>query len=1022
MSTTKKYWKGIEELHNEAAVQDLAKNEFPEDVATADFLGEQGNAESTTSRRDFLKFMGFSTAAATLAACETPVQKVIPYVVKPEEITPGVANYYASTFSDGHDFASVLVKTREGRPIKIENNNDAPLNGAMSARVQASVLSLYDTARAKSPMKDGAETSWSEADAAIVKAMDDAFAAGKQVVFLTNSITSPSVNALGTSFMADKENAVHISYDAISYAGILDAHKNAFGKRAIPHYRFDKAEVVVGINADFLGEQLNYGNARDYVKMRDPRKGKMSQHWQFESNMTTTGANADKRVMIKPSEQGKVALALYNALASKSGQASAGGGQTAYDAEVKALANKLWAARGKSLVLAGANDENIQTVVIAINQMLMNYGTTAQMGTANVTKQGSDADVATLLGDMQAGKVGVLIMSDVNPVYSHAAGAAFAEAMKKVETTVVIDDRMTETAAGANYLLPANHYLESWGDGMPIEGYYTITQPTIQKLFNTRSLLENMLAWTGQGSAYEYMKAHWDNNVLVAGAGSWNQSVHDGYYVAPPLSETEEAVASDMVDVSAAARNVAQIKGSELELELYATTALGSGSGANNPWLQELPDPITRTSWDNYLTVSRLDAESMGLVNENTSNGALNGSLVNVTVNGVTVENVPVMIQPGQAQGSVGLALGYGRTAAGAVGDGVGVNAYPLYAGSSTSHSGVSIEKVDGLHEFACIQLAHTMMGRDIVKETTLAEFINNPSAGNDEPSFETHEGVKPASEVNLWEEFDKTTGHWWNLSIDLNNCLGCGACVVSCQAENNVPVVGKDEIRRSRDMHWLRIDRYYSSDMTKKVAAEEDLGAIDMYLAMEEPADAPEVVFQPVMCQHCNHAPCETVCPVGATVHSGEGLNHMAYNRCIGTRYCANNCPYKVRRFNWFNYPTYSKFTGVNPAQDEWGKMVLNPDVTVRARGVMEKCTMCLQRIQLGKLEAKREGRPVKDGDFTVACASACDTGAITFGDVNDPDSRVHKLRDEPRRYYLLEEIGTKPSVFYQTKVRNKA
>ena len=1024
MATTKKYWKGIEELQNDAAVQELAKNEFPEEVATADFLGDEKVSDTKTTRRDFLKFMGFSTAAATLAACETPVQKVIPYVVKPEEVTPGVANYYATTYSDGEDFASVLVKTREGRPIKIETNNDAPMNGAMTSRVQASVLNLYDTARAKAPMKDGAEITWATVDADIKKAIADAEAAGKKVIFLTNSITSPSINAVGAEFMTMHPGASHVSYDAVSYSRILDAHSEVFGKRALPSYHFDKAEVVVGVGADFLGEHLNFGNSRDYIKMRDPRHGKMSRHWQFESNMSITGANADKRVMVKPSEQGKVILSLYNALAAKSGNPAVGSTKTAYDADVNAVANKLWAARGKSLVVAGSNDADVQKVTIAINQILGNYGATLDIDRANKTKQGNDAEVATLLADMKAGQVGVLVMMGVNPVYSHAMGAEFAEAMKKVDTTAVMDDRMTETAISANYLLPTNHYLESWDDAMPVEGYYTLAQPTIQKLYDTRSPLENMLAWTGKGAAYDFIKNHWGQNILVAGAGSWNRAVHDGFYVQPQSAgeNTESKEAPVLADVSGAARAIAQQKGSDLELELYTKSGLGSGASANNPWLQEFPDPITRTSWDNYLTVSRTDVEAMGLVNENTSNGALNGSLVNVTVNGTTVENVPVMIQPGQAPGSVGLALGYGRTAAGIVGNGVGVNAFPLYLNGSTTQTGVTIEKVDGMHEFACIQLAHTMMGRHIVKETTLEEFIANPSAGNDEPTFETHEGVKPASEVNLWEEFDKTTGHWWNLSIDLNNCIACGACVVACQAENNVPVVGKDEIRRSRDMHWLRIDRYYSSEMTKDRAEEEGLGAIDMYAAMEDPADAPEVVFQPVMCQHCNHAPCETVCPVGATAHSSEGLNHMAYNRCIGTRYCANNCPYKVRRFNWFNYPTYSKFNDVNPAQDEWGKMVLNPDVTVRARGVMEKCTMCLQRIQLGKLEAKREGRPVADGDFTVACAGACDTGAITFGDVNDPESRVHKLREEPRRYYLLEEIGTKPSVFYQTKVRNKA
>ena len=420
----------------------------------------------------------------------------------------------------------------------------------------------------------------------------------------------------------NKETTRHYSYDAISYNGILNAHNEVFGKRAIPSYHFDKAELVVGVGADFLGGHLNFGYAGDYAKMRDPRTGKMSQHWQFESNMTITGANADKRIMIKPSEQGKVALSLYNALASKGGYLAAGNEKTRYDSSLKALADKLWAARGKTLVLAGSNDANVQKVVIAINQMLGNYGSTANIKYANLTKRGDDLDVATLLADMKAGKVGLLLMSEVNPVYTHVAGAEFAEAMKKVGTTVVMDDRMTETAKRANYLLPANHYLESWGDAMPVEGYYTLVQPTIQKLFDTRSLLENLLAWMDRGSAYDYIRSYWESSVLIAGAGSWDQSLHDGYYMTQAAHDGKEAEGETaMADVLSAARAIAQQSSSGMELELYTKTGMGAGTAANNPWLHELPDPITRTSWDNYLTVARADAKWMGLINENTSNG-----------------------------------------------------------------------------------------------------------------------------------------------------------------------------------------------------------------------------------------------------------------------------------------------------------------------------------------------------------------------------------------------------------------
>jgi Fe-S-cluster-containing dehydrogenase component len=395
---------------------------------------------------------------------------------------------------------------------------------------------------------------------------------------------------------------------------------------------------------------------------------------------------------------------------------------------------------------------------------------------------------------------------------------------------------------------------------------------------------------------------------------------------------------------------------------------------------------------------------------------------VNITVNGTTLENVPVWIQPGQTQGSVGLAIGFGRESVGKVGNGVGVNANALLATTST-YASAEIVATEVEHGFASVQLAHTMMGRKIVNEINLPTFLHgNASEWNETPTFETHKGPLSAFEANLWDDHDHETSHMWNMSIDLNSCTGCGACVVACSLENNVPVVGKDEVRRHRDMHWLRIDRYYSSDMSEAVAEEEGIGAIEKYAKMEVPSESPSVVFQPVMCQHCNHAPCETVCPVGATAHSREGLNHMAYNRCIGTRYCANNCPYKVRRFNWFNYQANEKFTDVNPAQDDYGRMVLNPDVTVRARGVIEKCSLCIQRIQLGKLEAKKDGRMLTDGEFTTACAQACGSGAIVFGDVNNPSSEVSHLKQEARAYHLLEEVGTQPSIFYQTKVRNRA
>jgi molybdopterin-containing oxidoreductase family iron-sulfur binding subunit len=574
---------------------------------------------------------------------------------------------------------------------------------------------------------------------------------------------------------------------------------------------------------------------------------------------------------------------------------------------------------------------------------------------------------------------------------------------------------LDETASKAAVALPMSHYLEAWTDAIPVDGVYAVGQPTISPLFDSKSAVEivNGLAG-GSESAIDLIKA---SASTTGNVKAWNALLHDGFAEVESLKRLYFVAPSvDLSDVKVGAA----IEG--IEFYTYTKAGMGAGNNANNPWTYELPDPVTRLSWDNYVVMSAADAVAYGVEVKAQSNGSMNGNTINITVDGTTLENVPVWIQPGQTQGSIGLAVGFGRTEAGKVGNNVGVNANSLLA-PAVSYAEATVVATEVEHGFASVQLAHTMMGRKIVNEINLPTFLSgNAKEWNEKPTFESYKGPLTSFEANLWDDQDHETSHMWNMSIDLNSCTGCGACVVACSLENNVPVVGKDEVRRHRDMHWLRIDRYYSSDMTKEVAEEEGVGAIEKYAKMEVPSESPSVVFQPVMCQHCNHAPCETVCPVGATVHSREGLNHMAYNRCIGTRYCANNCPYKVRRFNWFNYQVNDKFTDVNPSQDDYGRMVLNPDVTVRARGVIEKCSLCIQRIQLGKLEAKKDGRQLTDGEFTTACAQACGSGAIVFGDVNNPKSEVSHLKQEERAYHLLEEVGTQPSIFYQTKVRNRA
>ncbi|WP_313804997.1 TAT-variant-translocated molybdopterin oxidoreductase [Flavobacterium sp.] len=1016
MASNKKYWKSVEELNeNSSIVETLRNNEFVEEIPTDEFLGDGATlAASSTSRRDFLKYVGFSTAAATLAACEGPVVKSIPYVVQPEEIIPGVADYYATTMNDGFDFANILIKTREGRPIKVENNNLAGAKFGANGRVHASVLSLYDSMRLKQPKIKGKDASWSEVNAAVAKSLTEAKTKGGQVVLLTGTMASPSTDKLIAEFIAKNPNAKHVVYDAVSSSTALDAFQMAYGERALADYDFEKADVIVSIGADFLGDWQGGNYDSGYAKGRVPKNGKMSKHIQIEANMSLAGANADKRIPLTVTQQKQALVKIYNAITGSSvGTANLGDKEAA----VAKTAQQLKAAGAKGVLVSGLDDVNAQLLVLAINKALSSEA--FNPAAARLIRKGDNKAVMQLVADMKAGAVHTLIMNGVNPLYTLPNAADFQAGLAKVSTSVAFTLREDETAIKSKISAPVPHYLESWGDVMIAKGQYAVTQPTIRPLFDTKQFQEALLAWTGNTTSYyDYLKAV---GTSIAGGTSWNKLVHDGVYA------FEAGVAgAGAADFAGAAATLAQAKNAGgLELVLYTKTGMGDGQQANNPWLQEFPDPITRASWDNYVTVSKKDAEALELENYNVANGGLNGSYATLEVGGVKLENVPVIIQPGQAVGTIGLALGYGRKEAMKAEMQVGVNAYKVYANLNANQS-AKLTKGSGDHEFACVQLQKTLMGRgDIVKETTL-EIFNTKDAEiwNPVPMVSLDHQATPATEVDLWNSFDRSVGHHFNLSIDLNSCTGCGACVIACHAENNVPVVGKSEVRRSRDMHWLRIDRYYSSEDTFK--GDVDLkgemsglmNSIDTFTGMEDPSENPQVAFQPVMCQHCNHAPCETVCPVAATSHGRQGQNHMAYNRCVGTRYCANNCPYKVRRFNWFLYNKNSEFD--YHMNDDLGRMVLNPDVNVRSRGVMEKCSMCIQMTQATILKAKKEGRVVAKDEFQVACSAACTSGAMVFGDVNDKESQVAKLAEDDRMYHLLEHIGTKPNVFYHVKVRN--
>ena len=856
----------------------------------------------------------------------------------------------------------------------------------------------------------------------------------KAIVLLTQTYASPSTSKLISEFKAKYRNVSHVVYDAISESFAADAYEAKYGRRGLANYDFSKAKTIVSIGADFLGDWQGGGFDSAYAKGRVPKNGTMSRHIQFESNMSLSGANADKRVPLKPSQQKLALVRLYGKLTGSSVSVTL---PPKIQAAVDSAAKEISKAGANAVVLSGIQDEKAQGLVLTINEFIKSKAFDPK--TIILTRQGNDKAVSALVKEMNAGNVGAVIMAGVNPVYTLPNASAFLEGLKKTAVSVTFTMKNDETAAETQYVGAAPHYLESWGDLETKSGFYALMQPTIRPLFDTQQFQEALLVFNGSALNYhDYIKSYWTETILKEGV--WNQALHDGVYTGTALATLDTAtskISKTTFSPAAAISTLSSVKSSDFELTLYPKTGMGDGQQANNPWLQEFPDPLTRTTWDNYLTVSEYDAKNLGLYldpsnffnqSSHDATGGLNGTYANITVDGVTVK-APVIIQPGQARGSVGLSFGYGRTNGLKAEMQTGVNAYPLYKDFNATQA-VSIVAAGGKHEFASVQLHNTLMGRgDIIKETTLEVFNTRDSEHwNPTPVVSLNHQETPVSspDVDLWDEFDRSIGHHFNLSIDLNSCTGCGACVIACHAENNVPVVGKEEIRRSRDMHWLRIDRYYSSDETfaGDNNTKNDINGLGSSLStfgeMEFPSENPQVAFQPIMCQHCNHAPCETVCPVAASSHGRQGQNHMAYNRCVGTRYCANNCPYKVRRFNWFLYNGNDEFDYY--MNNDLGRMVINPDVTVRSRGVMEKCSFCIQTTQAVILKAKREGRPVAAGEFNDACAcsAACSSGAMRFGDINEKDSPISKLVEDDRAYYLLEHVGTKPNVVYQVKVRN--
>ncbi len=977
-----RFWRSLEERDESPEARRAAEDEFlPGAVDPAD------PPPIDPTRRDFLSLVAATAALAATAACDRKGQgTVVPYTKRPVEVVPGVANHYASTFQEGRRAYPVLVKTREGRPIHVTGNDEHPsFRGKTSPRAVAEVMGLYDPDRLRAPKLDGRPATWAQAEARLAAAVGDARTAGRPVLLLTGALASPTRKALVAELKAVLPTLEHLAWEPAESGAAQEASEALFGTPVAARPRLGPAKVILSLGADFLNGDDPESIAAFMAPRRPAEPGQaMNRLWVLEGPLTLTGSNADHRFPVRPSRLAALAFALARDLNARHGLAlPAGTDLSAVPANAdlpaeawESLLRDLKSAGRAAAVLCGEGmPAEVHQAAHLLNAML---GSTAvELNPSERLATVRDLEAAR--AGMAAGRYGAVILWGVNPAFDFAQGKAWQEAMDRVPFRAWIGLQEDESSAQCQLLLPQHHWLEAWGDFGPAS-LLTLQQPAIGALYDTRQgedILLGLLRGLGAQAPpdyHAYLQARWRKEVLPAGSlvpfdRFFQAALHDGLArtdarpaVPPPLKGSA---------LAAAARKAAELSpDSAFEVVLFPGTQVHDGRYANNGWLQECPDPITKMTWGNPLSVSVADGKRLGLKD---------GDVVRLEANGATLA-LPVVLQPGLAKGVLALALGYGRRT-GTLARGKGSNAFPLVGPDpSAAHlcKGAKLTPTGAKQELARTQGHHRMEGRDLVRSFTLAEFA--------------HEAGKHHKEHELFTLYpERAQGdHKWGMVIDLSTCVGCSGCVVACTSENNVPVVGPEQVAKGREMHWIRLDRYYEGD-----------------------EDNPKVVQQPMLCQHCDDAPCENVCPVNATNHSPDGLNQMAYNRCVGTRYCANNCPYKVRRFNFLEYTAHI---------EEPASLVYNPEVTVRPRGVMEKCTFCVQRIQDGRMRAKGESRPVLDGDIVPACAAACPSEAIVFGDLLDPKSRVSIAAKAKRGYKVLEEVGARPAITYLADLRNPA
>jgi MoCo/4Fe-4S cofactor protein with predicted Tat translocation signal len=995
----KKYWRTLEELADDPHFEELLHREFPRQASQWD---------EGVERRDFLKLMAASLAFAGLSGCKANIQEnIIPYVKQPEGMVLGKPLYFATVMPFGADAIGVLVESHEGRPTMIAGNPDHPSSlGAINPYVQASILNLYDPDRAQTPTFVGEIQTWAEfVQSAQTVAAEAKAVSGAGFRILTGTITSPTVAAQLQGLLKLYPQAKWHQWEPAVSDGAREGSKLAFGRYVNTVYRVEKADVILSLDSDFLANgpgHLRY--MKEFYRRRkltespagDTKSTEMNRLYVAEPTPTVTGSSADHRLPVRAS----LVEAFARALAGKLGHGGVGAEiPAAAEAWLTAVSKDLGSHRGSSLVVAGEQQSaEVHALAHVINGALGNVGSTVYYTEPVEVSPVNHLDsIRELCADMDAGTVETLLILGGNPVYDAPHDLDFVPKLRKVKNSIQLSAHFDETAEHCKWHIGESHYLETWSDARAFDGTVSVVQPLIAPLYNTRSAYEVLAAFsdkpgiTGYDALRDRLKA---TNPAGDFEKFWRKTLNDGV-VANSAYAPLGAMAAKVVPASSSTAKPASAD--DLEFIFRPDPSVYDGRFANNGWLQELPKPITKLTWDNAALVSPATAEKLALTHTVAARGGEHGQILSAVID-IAVSNSKVTAaawtMPGQAEGVVVLPLGYGRRDAGSTGTNKGFNAYAVRATNALwVATGGTITKTGDTYPMACTQYHFNMEGRKLLSSGTLEEYKKNPAFA--------HEGdEQPPKSDTLYKAF-AYPGYAWGMAIDLNNCNGCNACVVACVSENNIPVVGKDQVMRGREMHWIRVDRYYKAETSTNDPSTNENNALAN----------PETYFQPVPCQQCENAPCEQVCPVGATVHSAEGLNDMVYNRCVGTRYCSNNCPYKVRRFNFLRFQDW---------ETPQFKLMRNPEVTVRSRGVMEKCTYCVQRINNTRIEAEKQNRPIRDGEIVTACEAACPSEAIVFGNANDPTSRVAKLKAQQRNYAILGELNARPRTTYLAAVRN--